>query len=123
VAATITRPDPFVETPVPAAAPAPVPASAFSLGKQLHKRGSKVVSQTVTVSGPGTLSIAGKGIAPRQVSAAKAGPITVRFAPKGGLLGALARDGKAKGTAQIVFTATGGAPATRTETIHFRQED
>ena len=76
--------------------------------------------QTVTVAGPGTLSVAGKGIAPRQVTATKAGPLTLRFAPQGGLLGSLAKQGKARGTAQIVFTANGGTPATRTETVRFR---
>lgn len=123
VAATILRPDPLpIEDAAAPAAPVPVPApaSTFSLGKQLRKRGSNVVSQTITVSGPGTLSLTGKGIAPRQVTAAKAGPITVRFTPQGGLLGSLTKRGKAQGTAQIVFTANGGTPATRTETVRFR---
>jgi hypothetical protein len=124
IAATLSRPDPLPLEEAPAAGPAPAPTpapdSTFSLGKQRHKHGRVAVSQTITVAGPGTLSVAGKGIAARQVTATKAGPITVRFAPKGGLLGSLTRHGKAKGTAQIVFTANGGTPATRTETVRFR---
>jgi hypothetical protein len=123
IAATVSRPDPLPlaeETaPAPSAAPAPTPSSTFSLGKQHHEHGQVAVSQTITVAGPGTLSVAGKGIAPRQVTVTKAGPITVRLTPRGSLLGSLTRHGKAKGTAQIVFTANGGTPATRTETVHF----
>jgi hypothetical protein len=114
VAATISRPDPLpLEEAAPAptcggaAAPcAPPLVSRFTLGKQLHKRGSKVVSQTITVTAPGTLSIAGKGIARRQVTATQAGSVTVKLAPTGGLRGSLTRHGKAKGPAQITFTET-----------------
>lgn len=124
IAATISRPDPLpleeAAAPGPAPAAMPVPNSTFSLGKQHHKHGRVAVSQTITVAGPGTLSVAGKGIAPLQVTATKAGPIAVRFTPQGGLLGSLGRHGKAKGTAQIVFTANGGTSATRTETVRFR---
>jgi hypothetical protein len=128
---TLTRPDPVpvISAPGPEPAPtcvvspaacAPVPAGHLKLGKQRHKHGSAIVTQKITLSAPGTVAISGKGIAPRHVRIATAGPITVGFAPKGGLLGALAKHGKAKGTAQIVFTPTGGTAATRTETVRFR---
>lgn len=126
VAVTLERPDPLpIEAPAPAAPVTTTPAAQvanghFTLGKQWHKRGSAVVGQTITVSGPGTLSIGGKGIGSRQIAAPAAGPIAVAFTPQGGLLGSLIRHGKAKGTAQIAFTPTGGSPATRTETVHFR---
>lgn len=125
IAATVSRPDPLplAEGPAPETPPAPTrtpaPDSTFGLGKLRHVHGQVAVSQTITVAGPGTLNVAGKGIAPRQVTVTKAGPITVRLTPRGSLLGSLTRHGKAKGTAQIVFTADGGSPATRTETVRF----
>lgn len=125
VEATITRPDPLaIETPtLPAAASAPAASATsagFTLGKQRHRHGSAIVRQTVTLTGPGTLTVAGKGLAPRRVVVSKAGAVDVAFAPRGGLLGSLTRHGKATGTARIVFTPSAGAPASRTEAVRFR---
>lgn len=135
LAATISRPDPPAvppseppaTTPGPATTgpttPAPVapPSNAFSLGEQHRRHGTAAVDQTVTLPGPGTLSIGGKGIVARQVGVTGAGTLSVRLSPGPALHAVLAHRARAQGKAQIAFAPTGGTAATQTETVTFRR--
>ncbi|MBS1892345.1 MAG: hypothetical protein JST59_13695 [Actinobacteria bacterium] len=134
LAATISRPDPPVAppsepatTPGPATTgsttPAPVapPSNAFSLGAQHRRHGSEAVDQTVTLPGPGTLSVGGKGIVAHQVGVAGAGTLSVRLSPGPALRDVLGHRARAQGKARIAFTPTGGTTATQSETVTFRR--
>ena len=97
------------------------PSNAFKVGKPGKVRGGKAILP-VTVPGPGTLKLRGKGVKPRGAGGAvavtsqkvkKAGKVKLAVRPKGGVRGKLARTGKAGTKVKITFSPTGGVPRTK----------
>ena len=97
------------------------PSNAFKVGKPSKVRRGKAILP-VTVPGPGTLKLRGKGVKPRSAGGAvavtsqkvkKAGKVKLAVRPKGGVSGRLARTGKAGTKVKITFSPTGGVPRTK----------
>jgi hypothetical protein len=127
IAATLTSPteppggEGSIVTPGPAAGssapPAPAPAT-LRLEKLKKNRGNGTANVFVRVSGPGSLTLTGKGIVKTKGTSKAAGLVKLAVIAKGATKGLLTKTGKAKVLATIVFTpAGGGAVATAPATI------
>ena len=93
------------------------PSNAFKFGrlKRNKARGTAVLS--VTVPGPGTIALAGKGIVAKPAKPiAAAGVVKLQIKAKGRARRKLDRVGKAKVTAKVTYTPTGGAANTQAKT-------
>ena len=91
----------------------PRPANAIGFGRLKRLKGKGTALLTVRVPGPGTLTLAGKGLRvrkPRQV--AGPGTVSLLLAAKGKWKRALLRKGSVKLRAQVTFVPTGGDPNT-----------
>jgi hypothetical protein len=128
IAATLTSPTepagitPSMEEPIVAPtpppgssgppAPAPAPAT-LRLEKVRKNRGKGTANVSVQVSGPGSLTLTGKGIAKTGVTSKGAGIVKLALIAKGAAKKLLTKTGKAKVLATIVFApALGGAAVT-----------
>ena len=93
------------------------PSNAFKFGrlKRNKARGTAILS--VTVPGPGTIALAGKGIVAKPAKPiAAAGVVKLQIKAKGRARRKLNRIGKAKVTAMVTYTPTGGAANTQART-------
>jgi hypothetical protein len=93
------------------------PSSAFTLGTvRKNKKGTATVS--VTVPGPGTLALSGKGVKAQRASragtsVAAAGTVALPIKAKGKKLRKLKRTGKVKAAFSVTYTPNGGQPNTQ----------
>ena len=93
------------------------PSNAFKFGKLKRNKAKGTAVLSVTVPGPGAIALAGKGIVakpPRAVAAA--GVVKLQIKAKGKARRKLVRAGKAKVTAKVTYTPTGGAANTQAKT-------
>jgi hypothetical protein len=98
--------------------PPPVPACGmFTLGALRRNKKKGTAKLTVTVPGSGALSLSGKGLKKSSATAAAAGNDILTLKTTGKAKHKLAAKGKAKLKATIMFTPTGGAAATQSETV------
>jgi virginiamycin B lyase len=103
------------------------PSNVFTIGKAKLNRKKGTATLPVTVPGPGTLVLSGKGLKqqrPRQSAGARvskavsaAGTVKLRVVPKGRTKRKLRRTGRAKVRPTITFTPTGGSAAAQRKTI------
>jgi hypothetical protein len=109
------------------AVPAPLarPSNAFSFGKLKRNKQKGTATLGVNVSGPGTLSLTGKGVktqraggeaaASKTVSAS--GMVKLLIKPQGKTRRMLNETGKAKVKVKVTYTPTGGDPNTQPKRI------
>ena len=116
--------EPPVEKPVieepPAkapAAPAATPSSEFWLGKVVRNTKTGTALFEVDLSGPGKLALAGPSVKAVTQEAATSGTVKVAVQATGAAKKALNRKGGAKVRLEFTFTASGGGPATKAETV------
>jgi hypothetical protein len=106
------------------------PSHHFTIGsvKRHPKKGTATI--VVTVPGPGSLALSGKGLRARQASgggplAAKtvlaAGTVTLRVKAKGRKRARLEEAGHVKLRASITYTPTGGSPETQEQKVKLRK--
>jgi hypothetical protein len=107
--------------------PAP-PSNQFSVGKVKKNRRNGTAKLTVSVPGPGALTLTGKGVVTqrpaasafsRQVSAA--GAVKMLVKPKGKAKRKLNRTGKVKVRVAITYTPTGGSPNSQSKRLALRK--
>ena len=109
----------------PTAAPPPGPTAIGSgtssadlqIGKPLLQKKDGTATLAVTLPGPGTLLLTGKGIVKVEKKIKGKGKVKLMIEPTTKTRKTLARTGKAKVTAKITFTPTGGTPNTKSETL------
>jgi hypothetical protein len=104
---SIVTPAPATESSVP---PAPAPAT-LRLAKLKKNRHKGTASVVVEVSGPGSLTLTGKGIVKTIGTSQGAGLVKLTAIAKGATKRLLAKTGKAKVLATIVFVPAGGGAA------------
>jgi hypothetical protein len=135
IAATLTSPtesvgvtssgEGSIVAPVPTTGssgpPAPAPAT-VRLAKLKKNRGKGTANVFARVSGPGSLTLTGKGIVKTSGTSQKAGLVKLAVIAKGATKRLLTRTGKAKVLATIVFApAGGGAAVTAPATIDLQK--
>lgn len=120
-------PGPPPPAPAPAPAPPPPPSPAppparipfRSLPSPKLKLNAKAGTATLTlkVPGPGVVVLSGPAIKGLRKTAKAAGPLALVVRPTAKTAKKLTRDGRAKVTARIAFTPTGGAAEAVTKTL------
>ncbi|HSS43433.1 MAG TPA: NHL repeat-containing protein [Solirubrobacterales bacterium] len=116
-----TAPPPLLPAPpMPAGdnRPAP-PANAFGLSGKAKAKAAKL---SVTVPGPGTIAVSGKGFKATSKHASDAGTVAVTVSLKAKALKALKANGKLSVTLQASFTPTGGIAASKTLQLSFQRK-
>jgi hypothetical protein len=100
------------------------PTNSFSLAgvRRNKKKGKATV--TVNLSGPGTASLAGKGLKSQSaaLSSATGGPLELTVIPGNRLRKKLRERGKAAVQLTVTFTPTGGTPATLSQGLKLVQK-
>ena len=93
------------------------PSNAFRFGRLKRNRARGTAVLSVTVPGPGTIALAGKGIVAKPARAvAAAGVVKLQIKARGKARRKLGRVGKAKVTAKVTYTPTGGVANTQAKT-------
>jgi hypothetical protein len=102
------------------------PSSAFTLGtiRRNKKKGTATIS--VTVPGPGTLALSGKGVKAQQASragtsVAAAGTVALRIKAKGKKLRKLNRTARVKVAFNVTYTPTDGSANTQPGKVKLRK--
>jgi hypothetical protein len=106
------------------------PSHHFTIGsvKQNPRKGTAAVS--VTVPGPGSLALSGKGVRAQQASGrapraaktvAAAGPVKLVVKAKGRKRAKLEETGRVKLRASITYLPTGGSPETQQQKVKLRK--
>jgi tripartite motif-containing protein 71 len=91
---------------------APCPSNQFSLGKVRRNKKKGTAVLPVTVSGPGQVTMSGKGV--KRVAVASAGStVELRIKSKGKVRKKLSGRGRAKVNVKVTFTPTNGDPNTQ----------
>jgi hypothetical protein len=117
VKAAAVTPPPKTEPPV-TIEPAPAPPSGGPRpGKVTSDKVKGTATLTITVPGAGKLVVSGDGIKKVTKQVKAAGKVTVTIKAKGEALATLNEDGKVAVKVTITYTATGGAPKTKTKTV------
>jgi hypothetical protein len=99
-----------------------VPDNTFSLGGTTRNKKKGTATVTVNVPNPGELSLSGKGIKTRAAtSIPSAGKAELRVMAKGRTIRKLRESGKARVTARITYTPTGGDPSTRSMALKLKR--
>jgi hypothetical protein len=103
------------------------PSSAFTLGTVRTNKKNGTATVSVTVPGPGTLALSGKGVKAQQASragtsVAAAGTVALRIKAKGKKLRKLKSTGKVKVAFSITYTPTGGQPNTQARKVKLKKK-
>ncbi len=94
------------------------PSNVFRFEQLKRNKAKGTALLFVTVPGPGMIALAGNGIAARAPKAvAAAGVVKLQIRAKGKARRKLGRVGKAKVTAKVTYTPTGGIASTKAKTI------
>ncbi|MDX6582141.1 MAG: hypothetical protein QOI10_1325 [Solirubrobacterales bacterium] len=112
--------------PVP---PAPPPSNVFTFGALTRNLDKGTANQTVTVPGPGELTLSGGGIAAQRLGAkiaigkpvAAAGDVVVKIKATGSKKTKLKKKGKVNVNASFTFTPNGGTANTLTKKIKLKR--
>jgi hypothetical protein len=89
------------------------PTTSLRLGKLKHNRGKGTAIVSAQVSGPGSLTLTGKGIVKAEGGSLGVGVVKLPVVATGAAKRLLARTGKAKVLAAVVFAPGGGGTAVR----------
>jgi len=93
------------------------PSNAFSFGKLQLNKAKGTAKLTVSVPGPGKLTLAGSQVKKASKSVAAAGKPQLPIAAKGSAKSKLSRTGSAKVKVKVTYVPTGGEAASRTKTV------
>lgn len=109
---------PVKETPVEPAPPvSKASPSDFWLGKVVRDAKAGTALFEVDLSGPGKLALTGPSVKAVSLEATAAGTVKVAVQATGAAKKALKRKGGTKVRLEFTFTASGGGPATKAETV------
>lgn len=108
---------PAKETPAEPAPAATPPPSDFWLGKVIRNTKTGTALFEVDISGPGKLALTGPSVKAASLEAGAAGTVKLAVQATGAARKALKRKGSAKVRLEFTFTASGGGPATKAETV------
>jgi YVTN family beta-propeller protein len=111
-----------IQAPPPAAVPIKAVAAKLGFGKLERNKEKGTATLAVTLSGPGRLTVSGKGAVRRSVQRQAAGTVKVAIKAKGKALRKLGRTGKAKLRLSFNFAPTGGAATTKTRKVKLLQQ-
>jgi DNA-binding beta-propeller fold protein YncE len=100
----------------------PPPSNRFSFGGLKLNRGAGVATLVVRVPGPGSLSLAGKGIRKAQRAVAAAGAVRLPIRLVGSAKRKLSATGKATVRATVTFTPTGGKAGVQSKVLTLRKK-
>jgi virginiamycin B lyase len=103
--------------PIPSSPPNQGPSSSFSFGKVKLLKKSGSASLTVALPGPGRLVLKGKGLITLTEAVKATGNLSLTIKPTKKTAKKLKKSGKAKVTAEVTFTPTGGAPHTESKSL------
>jgi hypothetical protein len=93
------------------------PSNDFSISGSAKNKRNGTAKLTITVPGAGAVDLAGNGLKPQATTAAAAGDVTLKVKTTGKKRKKLRRKGKAKVTADVTFTPTGGTPNTESTKV------
>jgi hypothetical protein len=106
---------------------APDPPNTFSFGKVKRNKRNGTATLAVTVPGPGTLDLSGKGVKSQRAARVAraigaravpaAGTVKLRIKPKGKAKKKLSQTGKAKVKVRVTYTPTGGQAKTQSKRV------
>jgi hypothetical protein len=109
-----TPPEPPVGPPAP-------PRGSINFGKLKKNLAKGTATLTVSVNGPGSLVLSGKGIRKVTKGAKGAGNASLGLKPNRGGKKSLARTGKLKVQISVTFTLAGGSAASKTKSLVLKQ--
>jgi PKD repeat protein len=89
------------------------PRPGFKIGKLKRNRKKGTGRLPITVEGPGTVVLSGKGVKRSRARAARAGTVQLKVRAVGRKLKKLNRTGKVRLALKITFTPDGGTPKTQ----------
>lgn len=112
----IERTDP-ARVVITALDPPAKPSNAFRIGKLIRNKHKGTGVLLTEIPGPGTLSLAGKGLLARRLSPGVSGTVRLPVRAKSSSGRLLSRTGQVKVTAKVIFTPTGGDPSVQTRAI------
>jgi hypothetical protein len=98
------------------------PSNAFTLGAFKANKKKGIGTLTVNLPGAGTLSVSGAGIKPVTLAVTAAGDVKVTLKAAGKAKKKLKKKGKAKVKTTLVFTPTGGDPATQDKSVTLKKK-
>jgi N-acetylneuraminic acid mutarotase len=104
-----TAPNPF--------APRPPVSNLFSFGKPKLNKGRGTAPLRITVPGPGSLVLSGKGLVGQEATTTAAGTVNLLIRAKGQKSRELLLAGKARVKAKIAYTPTGGSASSKTKAL------
>ena len=117
VEALVQQAESSFRPPPPPPAPVVAPSNSFKFGKlKLNKRKGTAKLQVI-LPGAGTIFLSGKQIKTVKRGVSAAGTVSLMIRPTGGLAHKLKITGKAKATAKVTFTPTGGSAKTETKRL------
>ncbi len=94
------------------------PSNAFKFGQLKRNRAKGTAVLFVSLPGPGTIALAGKGVVGKPAKAVSAaGVVKLQIKAKGKSRRSLSRVGKVKVNAKVTYTPTGGIANTEAKTI------
>jgi hypothetical protein len=86
------------------------PSNVITLGKPKRNKKKGTAKEPVTVPGPGTLTLAGKGVVNQTKTSTAAGTVNLLVKSKGKQKKKLNKAGKVKVKVTVTYTPTGGLP-------------
>lgn len=98
------------------------PSNDVELGKPVRNKKTGTATLPVTVPGGGTLALAGRNVAPRQLVAAGAGKLKLKVKATGPAKAKLKETGKVTVKVKVTFTPTGGVAKTVTKKVKLRKD-
>jgi hypothetical protein len=96
-------------------------SSEFEFGKIVLNKKQGTAELTVTVPGPGKLSLSGKDVKNAEATAVGPGDEVLKVKAKGKAKETLADKGKVKVPVDVTFAPTGGNPATQSMTVKLKR--
>jgi hypothetical protein len=106
------------------------PSNQFSFGKLKRNTKKGTATLAVSVPGPGSLDLTGKGVKAQRTGAVArlpakavtaAGTVKLKIVPKGKTKKKLSKSGSAKVKLTVTFTPTGGAAASQKKTVKLKK--
>lgn len=108
------------QCPTYAATQGACPSNVIKLGKPRLDKRKGTARLPITVPGPGTLVLTGKGVTKHKKSPSSAGTVKILVRPTLKTLRKLQRTGRAKARITLTYTPTGGTPNSKAKTLVLR---
>jgi hypothetical protein len=105
----------------PVATPASPPSNLFSLGKPKRNQKRGTAKLPVSVPGPGSLLLTGRGVVKRRKAVAAAGTVRLLIKATGGAKKTLDATGKRRVKATVTYTPTGGIAKSKSKQLILKE--